>query len=115
MIALAAICLLIYVLIGSLAFVYVKRRNALYWSDIATPILVVVFWVTITAFGYGYQSLSHVVEVPIALMCALLLFNLRVFVIDRYNQRYRANSYSVLGMSLIIVILLRTFMPYLPE
>ena len=94
---------------------YAKPKRRLFWSDIASPILVVVLWVSFTASGYGHQSLSHLVEVPIALLSALVLLNLRVFVVDRYNEKYRYNSYAVLALSLLIVFLLRTFMPYLPE
>ena len=115
MIILLAFCLLLYGVLGAVAFVFARRRQALFWSDIASPILVVVLWVAITASGYGHQSLSHIVEVPIALLGALVLLNFRVFVLDRYHERYRQNSYFMLGLSLLIVFLLRTFMPYLPE
>lgn len=109
------LCLLLYGILGSVAFISAKRRNAMYWSDVALPILVIASWVAITALGYGYQSLSHVLEVPIALLAALVLLNIRVFVLDRYAGNYRNNSYAVLGMSLLIVILLRTFVPFMPE
>ncbi len=115
MIGLIVFGLLLYGALGAVAFVFAKRRNALFWSDIACPILVVVLWVSITASGYGYQSLSHLVEIPIALLCALVLLNIRVFVVDRYHEKYRYNSYIVFGLSLLIVFVLRTFMPYLPE
>jgi len=115
MIILIAICLLLYGALGTVACVYAKRKNALFWSDVASPILVVALWVAVTASGYGYQSLSHMVEVPIALLCALVLLYFRVFIVDRYNENYRYNSYTVLGLSLLSVFLLRTFMPYLQE
>ncbi len=94
---------------------HAKRRNALFWSDVASPILVVVLWVAITASGYGHQSLSHIVEVPITLLCVLMLLYFRVFMLDRYYENYRYNSYMIFGLSLLIVFLLRTFIPYLPE
>jgi len=115
MIVLIAVGVLLYAVLGAVAFLVAKRRKALFWSDMASPVLVVVLWFSVTALGYGHQSLSHLVEVPIALLCALVLLNLRVFVVDRYHEKYRANSYVALGMSLFIVILLRTFMPYLAE
>ena len=115
MIALLLICLLVYGVLGVVAFLYARHRNVLYWSDMSTPVLVIILWVAVTATGYGHQSLSHVVEVPIALMISLILLNLRVFVFDRFSQNCRVNSYVVLGVSLLTVILLRAFMPYLPE
>ncbi len=115
MITLIAICLLLYGAQGTVAFVHAKRKNALFWSDLASPILVVVLWVAVTASGYGHQSLSHIVEVPIALLCVLMMLYFRVFMLDRYYKNYRYNSYMVLGLSLLFVFLLRTFIPYLPE
>ena len=115
MFVLIALLLILYAALGAVAFTCAKRRKALFWSDAASPVLIVVLWVIITASGYGHQSLSHIIEVPVALLCALLLFNLRVFVIDRIHKRYRYNSYWSLALSLLIVVLLRTFMPYLPE
>ena len=115
MIALFLICIVLYGVFGLPAFIYAKRRNAIFWSDIATPILVVSFWVAVTASGYGHQSLSHIVEVPIALVFSLISVNTRVFVVDKYNKNYRSNSYIVLGISIAFVFILRTFMPYMPE
>lgn len=115
MITVFAFCLLLYAVVGSPAFIHSGRGGRLYWSDIATPVFVVALWVFVVASGYGHQSLSHFVEVPIALGVALGLFYGRVFIIDRFSDRYRINSYVVLGVSLLCVVLLRTFMPYLPE
>lgn len=115
MIGLFIVLLIVYGVLGAAGFVYAKRRKALYWSDVAAPVLVIVFWVGVTSSGYGHQSLSHIVEVPIALTITLILFNIRVFGIDHLSTNYRVNSYSVLGISLLSVVLLRTFMPYLPE
>lgn len=115
MIALFVVSILLYGVIASLACIYARRRNALFWSDISAPILVILFWVTVTASGYGHQSLSHVFEVPIALIFSLVVLNTRVFVVDRYSKNYRNNSYIALGLSLFFVLLLRTYMPYLPE
>lgn len=115
MIIFTAICLSLYGILGAVAFAHAKRKNALFWSDIASPLVVIVVWVSVTASGYGRQSLSHLVEVPIALLCALALLYVRVFVADRYSENYRYNSYAMLGLSLLIVFLLRSFMPFLPE
>ncbi len=115
MIELFIIAIIIYGILASVAYFYAKRRKTLFWSDIGTPIFVILIWIAITAMGYGHQSLSQVIEVPIALMISLVIFNLRVFVIDKYNQNYKLNSYTALGISLIFVFLLRSFMPFIPE
>ena len=115
MIGLFLICIILYGVLGLPALFYAKRRNALFWSDIGLPIFVVVFWVAVTASGYGHQSLSHVVEVPISLAFSLIVINTRVFVVDKFKKNFKNNSYVALGLSLLFVFLLRTFMPYLPE
>ena len=115
MIALFLICILLYVAFATVAYIYAKKRDAVYWSDLVLPMVVVGGWIVVTASGYGHQSLSHVIEVPIALLFALVAFNLRVFVADKFMPRYRNNSYIVLVLSILFILLLRTFMPYLPE
>lgn len=110
-----AFSLLLYILLGIVAYNYASRKKTLFWSDIISPILVTILWLFLTGIGYGHQSLSHIIEFPIALLCILILLYLRVFIIDRYSKNHRYNSYSFLGLSLLIVFLLRTFMPYLPE
>jgi hypothetical protein len=109
------IFILIYAVFASLAWINARKRSALYWSDLCPPILLPLFWVAVTSSGYGHQSLSHIIEVPIVLFFSLLLLNVRVFVVDRYKKNYKVNSYVVLFFGLILVLLLRTFMPYLPE
>ena len=109
------IFILIYAAFASLAWINAKSRSALYWSDLCPPIILPLFWGAVTSSGYGHQSLSHIVEVPIVLISSVLLLNVRVFVVDRYKKNYKLNSYFVLGLGLILVLLLRTFMPYLPE
>lgn len=107
--------LLLYAALSVFAVMYAERNSAVYWSDAAAPILVFLFWFCIVATGYGHQSLSHIIEAPIALLASFILLNLRVFVIDCYKKNYKINSYIMLGISLLIVVLLRTFMPFLPE
>jgi hypothetical protein len=98
-----------------LACVKAKQKSALYWSDITAPILLPIFWFLVTSTGYGQQSLSHLIEVPIVVLFSILFLNMRVFVIDRYCKNYKVNSYTVFGLGFVFVLLLRTFMPYLPE
>ncbi len=115
MIELLIVCALLYVALTSVAYIYARKRGAIYWSDLVLPVAVVCGWVAITVSGYGHQSLSHFIEVPIALLFSLVAFNLRVFAIDRLTTDYRKNSYIVLALSIFFVFLLRTFMPFLPE
>jgi len=83
--------------------------------DFALPAIVIVFWVVVVASGYGHQSLSHVVEVPIALIFALAFFIVKIFVGDKLFPNPKRNSSLVVVLSVTVVVLLRTFMPFLPE
>ncbi len=115
MIELFSACILLFVICSSVAYFFARKRNAIYWSDLILPLVVVFGWVAITASGFGHQSLSHVIEVPIALLFTLVIFNIRVFVIDKYSMNYRKNSYIVLFLSIVFIFLLRAFMPFMPE
>ena len=109
------LCVVLYLLLASLTAIHARKKNALYWSDAGLPIIVLAFWVAVTASGYGHQSLGHIIEVPLALLFALILFKIRVFVADKYLHNWRINSYVVLALSLIFVLGLRSLMPLLPE
>ncbi|WP_255554930.1 hypothetical protein [Moritella sp. 24] len=107
--------LLLYGMLTLLTWIAAKSRNALFWSDAYGPIFIVLFWIMVTYTGYGQQSLSHIIEVPIALVLNLIVINIRVFIVDKIYYDHRKNSLITLGLSLFIVFLLRTFMPFLPE
>jgi hypothetical protein len=115
MIVASFVCVLFYFILALATLISAKKRQALIWSDLATPILVVAFWFLVTSSGYGHQSLSHLIEVPIALAISLVLLNVRVFAIDKFSDNYMLNSYSILLLSLVATFLLRTLMPYMPE
>ncbi|MEC6814550.1 hypothetical protein [Photobacterium toruni] len=108
------ICFL-YVSLASLPWVNAKRRSALYWSDLCLPIVLLLFWIFLASIGYGHQSLSNLIEIPISLIVGLLLLYVRVFIVDRYSKQFKQNSYIILGLCLFFVLLLRTFMPFFPE
>ena len=101
--------------IALFAWVNAKKRNALYWSDLCSPFVLPTFWFLVTASGYGHQSLSHLIELPIVVLFSVLFLNVRVFILDRYRKNYKLNSLIVLCFGFLFVLLLRTFMPFLPE
>ncbi|KAE8178088.1 hypothetical protein [Photobacterium carnosum] len=107
--------LFVYVSLASLAWINAKRRNALYWSDICLPIVLLLVWTCLVSVGYGHQSLSHLIEIPILLMVSVIFLYVRVFIVDRYRGQFKQNSYIILGLGVLLVLLLRTFMPFLAE
>ncbi|MCY4329302.1 MAG: hypothetical protein OXC48_04365 [Endozoicomonadaceae bacterium] len=115
MLTLLLISLFVYVTFVSLAWVRAKARHALFWSDLAAPIVIVSFWMLLAEIGYGHQSLAHIIEIPLALLCSVVALNIRVFIIDKYKKNYLINSYITLSVCVVIVFLLRTCMPFMPE
>ena len=69
----------------------------------------------VVSVGYGHQSLSHLIEIPILLMVSVIFLYVRVFIVDRYREQFKQNSYIILGLGVFFVLLLRTFMPFLAE
>lgn len=112
MITATVLLLLLYGILGSYAFYQARQKQRLYWQDIITPGLVILAWGLITSTGYGPQSLTHFIEVPIALFLCLILYYYKVFF---FNESSRLKRLFLPLSGLIIVFLLRTFMPELPE
>jgi uncharacterized membrane protein YeaQ/YmgE (transglycosylase-associated protein family) len=92
-----------------------KREERWFPWDFAGPVGAVVLWILLTSFGVGHQSLSHLIEIPIALLFAVLALYLRVFIVDRLNRNPMVNSLAVVIVAFAFVIGLRLFMPFLPE
>jgi len=62
-------------------------------------------WYTLTAFGYGAQSLSNLIEIPIILLVSII----SALQIKKINYPY------LIGFMILFSFLLRTFMPLIPE
>lgn len=72
-------------------------------------------WVLLAGFGYGPQSLSNLVE-PLGLFAAgIVLCYGKVFLLDRRAKDPRWTTYLLMALLVTGSILLRTFMPLLPE
>jgi len=109
------LALLVYGVVALPALAYARRYRRLFTSDLCGPLLVLGLWLGLVAVGYGPQSLSNVVEVPLALIFSLCTLYVRVFVADRVSDRARLWSYVGVGTSLVFVLALRTVMPASPD
>jgi hypothetical protein len=65
-----------------------------------------LFWVAVTAAGFGAQSLANLIEIPV-----VLTISLGLAVIPERWISYRAK----MAIAIAFVLLLRMFMPVLPE
>jgi len=76
-----------------------------YLKSALIVILPIIFWFCILATGYGAQSLSQLIEIPIVLIASITIaYYLK-------NQ----NIYKIIGAIFLFVLLLRCLMPQIPE
>ncbi|NQY54516.1 MAG: hypothetical protein HRT42_13205 [Campylobacteraceae bacterium] len=115
MITIFLLLILFYILFSLYAFYKAKKYSRLFYIDIFSPFILVLFWVIIVSFGIGHQSLSHIIELPIVLVFSLILLYTRVFIINKVNINYKKNAYLSIAFSLFFLVLLRLFMPFLAE
>jgi len=67
-------------------------------------VLPIVFWFCIIATGFGAQSLTHIIEIPIVFAFSIVI---------GYILR-NLKTYEILTILFFLVFLLRLFMPCLP-
>lgn len=96
-------------------FFYARtQEHGCYWIlFMAFPAIAV--WVFLAGAGIGGQSLSNLVEVFWLLGGGVILAWLKVFVIDRRIKNPRLSTYTILALLCIASIMLRLFIPELPE
>ena len=102
------------VLIFPAYLVSLRRGNETWWLlFVAAP--GVALWVVLTAWGYGPQSLSNLVEVLILTAAGAALSYVKVFALDPMAGAPRKNTFLIMAALAAGAFLLRTFMPLLPE
>jgi len=91
-----------------------RRGQAGRWSLFAVlPGLLV--WALLAAAGIGPQSLVNLVmELFDLVLGSIVLYYLKVFVLDRYTRSPDRNTAYVIVIASLAALLLRLFMPALP-
>lgn len=80
---------------------------------LSTPAL--LLWIVLTAAGLGAQSLANIIEVfPIAGLGVVAAY-LRVFLLDGITGKPKENTRSLILALMALALVLRLFMPTLPE
>ena len=82
---------------------------------VVAPVSAVAVWVALTAFGYGAQSLSNIIEVFAIFALGVVLAYVKVFVFDKDRGGARVSTYCLVALLVALAIVLRTIMPILPE
>ena len=86
----------------------------LYW-DYASIVVPFAVWITLTALGFGAQSLGNLVE-QLALVAIIpITHTIRVFACDRWKNPARIHSIIVFAVVNIAATGLRAFVPLIPE
>jgi hypothetical protein len=82
---------------------------------LVAPLPAVVVWGTVTASGYGAQSLTAIVEVMVLFGLGVILAYVKVFIVDKAYGSPRVSTYALVGLLVIVALVLRATMPNLPE
>ena len=79
------------------------------------PAAGLVLWMLLTGLGFGAQSLANLVETPLIAGIAVVVAYLKFFVFDKRSAlRSYGKSFAIAAVILATVVL-RTFVPVLPE
>ncbi len=79
----------------------------------ATPAMLVWFW--LSSIGVGAQSLANLVEFPLLAVAGVVSCYVKVFVVDKWVETPRYSTYGLVALLVAAAVLLRLFMPSLPE
>ncbi len=91
-----------------------RQGNDSPWMlGLALPALLV--WVALTASGYGAQSLSNIVEVFYLFAGGIALSWAHLLLVRHTGARPGPTALWMIAGLVVMAILLRTFMPVLPE
>jgi hypothetical protein len=102
-------------LIIGFTWVTAKRRGALFVWDYATVLGPVPVWYALAAAGVGSNSMGNLLEIPVVLLLGAVMFALRVFVFDRALKSPTRASFATFVVTLALVVMVRLFMPNMPE
>jgi len=109
-----ALLLIVGILCTPAYLVSRRKGDESKWFLIAS-LPAIALWIGLTGIGYGAQSLSNIIEIFWILLANVVLSYLKVFFVDRKAQKPRQATYTMMALLAIGALLLRTFMPVLPE
>ncbi|MBW2452796.1 MAG: hypothetical protein JRF07_10640 [Deltaproteobacteria bacterium] len=74
-----------------------------------------ILWIVLSMFDAGAQGLSNLMELIDLSLGTVLLYYLRVFVMDKFNQSPARNNVLIIAVTLAATVLLRLYLPVSPE
>ncbi|MBN2383865.1 hypothetical protein JXQ70_13400 [bacterium] len=115
MIAMILVLVLIVGLLCAPAYLASQRKGGESRWFLVSALPAIAIWIGMTVLGYGAQSLANIIEVFWIVLATIALSYLKVFLVDRSIHKPRQTTYALIVFLIIAVVLLRTFMPSLPE
>ena len=93
---------------------YRKGRESIWLLFLAVPAMLT--WFFLSSLGVGAQSLANIIEFPGLAAAGVVLCYVKVFVVDRWwVETPRHSTFGLVWLLVAGAILLRFFMPFLPE
>ena len=69
----------------------------------------------LTALGFGAQSLANLVETPVVALVSVVAAYVKFFIFDKSSALNTYGKIFAVAAVMLATIVLRTFMPVLPE
>ncbi|MGF1749266.1 MULTISPECIES: hypothetical protein [Vibrio] len=108
-------CLLSYLLLVGYAGLKAHQNQQLKLTDTLLPVWVIACWSSLATLGFGQQSLANLIELPLLLFIASLLYNGHVYlVLSNPNQAFTTRV-AMYALTLLITIATRLFFPLITE
>lgn len=92
-----------------------RRRKQATPLLLVLPLPAIVVWMALSGVGYGAQSLSNLVEPFIVLFVGVAFVCLFLPLVDRTGARPAVLATLMMVALVVLAVLLRAFMPNLPE
>jgi len=109
------VLILIVVALTIPAWSYARRRDrGSHWLLILW-LPAVILWIVLSGLGVGAQSLSNLIEVFWLMAAGIVLSYLKVFIVDRHIASRQGITPALMAALALAALLLRLFMPILPE
>ncbi|MCL9773679.1 hypothetical protein [Vibrio methylphosphonaticus] len=108
-------CLLSYFLLTGFAGFKAYQHQQLHLIDTLLPIWVIGCWSLLAAFGVGQQSLGNLIELPLLLFIASVLYNARVYLAISNSNKTILTRRSIYIIVLVITITIRLSSPLMME
>jgi len=115
MTACAAVLLVLMFGLSFPAWLLARRRGRETPLLLVLPLPGIAAWIALSMLGYGSQSLSNLIEPFIVLLVGAALAYLFLVLVDRTGVRPAAIAALLMAALILLAVLLRTFMPILPE